>query len=696
MDKNLIYFCSSCGEMKIITYKYTLDSLFINCECLKENKKKSYSLEAFINRKYKSNPKLKCITHNSSFTYWCNNCKTNFCDLCLYLHANHNFNKLSSILIHNNDIIILQNNIANFQNKLFDKKKQIDEKKIFNQKEENEFLKYFLKYYKFNCFQIAFVQKMKDFYLYLNKNNLICYQIIINLKYIIEKINLKCNHLNELMSNNNETNNIIDMYYMVFNSHEYSLLPNNEKEEMEKEAEEKQKKILLERSVALSDLSEYNENNSFSIDDIPLTESIKVNEDVIRAKSLNALNNMYQNPFNNYINNNENNNNNIDNNNKNNNIESLIDSGVDTNNSFCLLKSQHLPMNNPIQPQNKDKYYGLFLNGKYHGDKCVLIYSNGFRYEGSFRNGLRHGMGILIHQPSSYMYKGGWAYDKKNGKCLEMINGEKFEGNYKNGVREGKCVITYSNKDRFEGNLLNGKKDGYGEQFFYETNTIYKGEFKNNVYEGKGEIINNNGYYFKGEFLGGMRHGDKCIETKKGFKKYEGQFRRDKMNGKGIFEWYSGESKGDIYNGEFKDDLFEGFGTYKYNDGTIYMGQYLHGVKHGKGKEIYSDGSFYEGEYNEGQQSGKGIFQDFEGNIYEGNFYNGNKHSKGKITFVNGEILEGLWLNGLKEGNFYFTDSQGYKYFRKYSNDELIEEKKEGFFSSVFTNVFDKITSFIR
>jgi TRAP-type C4-dicarboxylate transport system substrate-binding protein len=74
------------------------------------------------------------------------------------------------------------------------------------------------------------------------------------------------------MSNNNETNNIIDMYYMAFNSNEYSLLPNNEKKEMEKEAEEKQKEILFERSVALSDLSEYNENNSFSIGDILLAE----------------------------------------------------------------------------------------------------------------------------------------------------------------------------------------------------------------------------------------------------------------------------------------------------------------------------------------------------------------------------------------------------------------------------------------
>ena len=56
--------------------------------------------------------------------------------------------------------------------------------------------------------------------------------------------------------------------------------------------------------------------------------------------------------------------------------------------------------------------------------------------------------------------------------------------------------------------------------------------------------------------------------------------------------------------------------------------------------------------------------------------------------------MEGLWLNGLKEGNFSFTDSNGYKYCRKYVKDELIEEKKEGFLSSFFYSVFDKFTLF--
>ena len=693
MNNSFKLFCSTCGDMKKILYKYIGDNLHINFECIKEEKKSTESIESFLNdNKYKSNPRLICNLHKSQYTNWCTFCNINICDKCLSQHNSHQLIKLSSILINNNDIDLFQIKVTNFHTRLNEKKRVIDEKNIFNEKQENEFLNNFQKYYKLNICQIAFVQKIKELYLYLIQNNMICYQIIMNLKYLIDKVNsnFSNNVFNEdteikNQTNDGEMNDIIDIYYIVFHSHQYCLLPNNEKEENEREAEEKQKSMILERS-GIIDLSK--EIDSFSLDSIPLTESIKLNDDIIRAKSLNAYNfifNNNKNPFNN---------NNINDNSS----SSLINSSSDIDSNFCLLKTHAFTQNDFQKEESKNKqiFKGTYKNGKYHGDRCRLIYPDGFIYEGSFREGLRHGTGVLFNNSKLYKYQGGWTNDKKDGKCIEIIDGEKFEGLYKNGIREGKCIITYSNKDKFIGNLVNGKKEGYGEQFYFKTNTTYKGEFKNNLYEGKGEIINNNGYYFKGEFLAGLRHGDNCIETKKGIKKYEGQFRRDKMNGKGIYEWYSGESKGDIYNGEFKDDLFEGFGTYKYNNGTIYIGEYLHGIRHGKGKIIYIDGSFYEGDYNEGQQTGKGIYQDFEGNIYEGNFYNGNKHSKGKIKYINGEILEGLWLNGLKEGNFYFIDQKGNKYFRKYVKDELIEETKEGFISSVFNGIFGKITSIIK
>ena len=699
MNKNLILYCDTCGEMKKISYRYFNDDLIINCECIREKKKRNYPIDLFLNNKYRTNPLLKCKMHNTSFTYWCENCKLNICEKCLMNHNNHIKVKLSTLLICVNDINNLEKKVKDFEEKLQQKKKIIEEKNIFNRKEEMEFFVNFNKYYNLNIREISFVRYIKDQYQYLIKNNMLCYQIILNLKYILTKLNffLVNNVFSDTLKKENQKDedltDFVEIYNMVFKFQHYCLLPNNDDEEKEKKAEELQNSINLDRSNVLNMdmLSEIQREINFNdyMKDIPISQSI-----TLKNNNQNLVNNIYSNNNNIQFNQNKDKDKNQDD------SESLISSTSDSN--FFLLNSQRI---SPLQvnkdtnenfPSKKDQYFGPYKNGKYHGDKARLIYSNGFIYEGSFRDGLRQGKGKLTNENNTYLYDGYWDKDKKHGKCLEIINGETFDGTYKEGIREGKCTILYNNKDKFVGNLVNGKKEGYGEQFCFSTGSTYKGEFRNNLFEGNGKIINDNGYYFEGGFIAGLRHGDKCLETKAGIRKYEGQFKRDKMNGRGIYEWYAGESKGDIYNGEFKDDLFDGMGTYKYSDGTIYIGEFIKGIKEGKGKIIYSDGSFYEGEYKNGNKCGKGVFQDMEGNVYEGNFYNGNQHSKGKIKFNNGETLEGFWLNGMKEGNFIFIDANGNKFNRKYIKDELVEEKKEGFLTSVFNGIFDKITNFIK
>ena len=714
MKKNLILFCNICGEMKKITYKYIKDDLNIICECLKDHKKENHSIELFLNNDYKSKQKLKCREHNASFSFWCKNCNMNICGKCLNNHNNHKMLKISSLIVSSSDINVLEYKVNEFEIKLQKKKKIVEEKKIFNQNEEKEFFINFQKYYNLNINEIKFVRFIKEQYQYLLKNNLLCYQIIINLKYLLQKLdfflvkNVYSSTLKKESQKDKELNDFIDIYNMIFQVEHYCLLPKNDNEDIEKKAEEMQNTFRLERSQVFNEenksqfLSELQSEkfDSMIINEIPLTETINLDE-TNKSKSFN--NNTF-NAFTNFEQNfryDNNNNNNINNDNKVASNEKTLgdsDSLISSDSNFFLLKSNVKTKTKTSSNKSSQKlqYFGSYKNGKYHCDLGKLIYPNGFIYEGSFREGLRHGEGTLSNPQKSYIYNGGWFNDNKHGKCLEIINGETFEGFYKNGVRDGQCTIIYNNKDKFVGHLKDGKKEGYGEQFYFNTGSTYKGFFRNNLFEGKGKIMNDNGYIFEGEFLGGLRHGDNCKEMKYGVRKYEGQFRRDKMNGKGIYEWYEGESKGDIYNGEFKEDLFDGLGTYKYSDGTIYIGEFSKGVKSGKGKTIYSDGSFHEGEYRNNTQSGQGIFQDLEGNIYEGNFSNGNKHSKGKIKFTNGETLEGLWLNGMKEGNFIFIDSKGNKYYRKYSKDELVKEEKEGFFTSVFNVIYDKIGNFIN
>ena len=305
MNKNLILFCDTCGEMKMISYKYSQDNLIITCQCLKEQKNRNYQIDLFLNNKYKSSPLLKCKEHNSSFSYWCENCKINFCDNCLSKHNNHKNIKLSSLLINSDDINNLEKKVKDFGEKLEQKKKIVQEKQIFNQKEENEFFVNFNKYYNLNINEIAFVKFIKDQYNYLLKNQFICYQIIMNLKYLIEKlINSSVNEtLGDTNKKDEEINDFLDIYNIVFKFQHFCLLPNNDNEEIEKKAEETQTNINLERSnvINLDELSDIQREIDFNqyLADIPMTQSIQLINDKSENLNINEIINNNNNNINN-------------------------------------------------------------------------------------------------------------------------------------------------------------------------------------------------------------------------------------------------------------------------------------------------------------------------------------------------------------------------------------------------------------
>ena len=190
MDKYFMFFCSKCGDIKIITYKYEKTDgkidLIIKCKCLKDREKTSYTIKNFIKNNYKSEPRLKCKSHNIQFIYWCKNCSINICHKCLSNHKLHKLIKLSSRLIDKKDITSLENKIIDFQAKLLAKQKKVKEIENIKSQEDQEFLINFQKYKEINSKEIEFVTKLKDLYLFLLKNNMICYQIIRNLEYIIK------------------------------------------------------------------------------------------------------------------------------------------------------------------------------------------------------------------------------------------------------------------------------------------------------------------------------------------------------------------------------------------------------------------------------------------------------------------------------------------------------------------------------
>ena len=741
-------YCKYCNNMFIITYFYKNSEIYINCECPKENKEETISIESFLNRQTNQTMKItKCITHNLSYSYWCISCKENICDLCEKgSHKNHQIKLLKKFLPNSTEIFHFEKTIKKFKKKLNEDKDLIKKENLFEKSEEKKFYKNFQNFYDMNQRQIDFINIIKDSYSELNKNLSLCYQCIINLNYLIDK--LKKSNDNSNNDSINSIKSISDIYSIVFNIEKFSLLPDDSSKEIDKEVKnirdafnyertcitsyKKRKKSIsindnqkneemiiddndniISNSVVIENYFDNKINNSESKYFMPKNSNYSIDSN--NSKTIN-INNIFNNRYNDNINKTINEND-IDNSSNNAMEDNISESNFFLLNSNNNFSKQLLPENN--DPFNNEQFNQININEtsiniskisnlcqnqnqsniknttqKYNNKSSKIqkiTYPDGSIYEGEIKNGLRHGYGILTNENGD-LYQGNWANDKREGKCFEIKNGDTFEGFYINDIRNGKCIINYKNGDKFEGILVNGMKEGYGIQTDFEKQSEYKGDFKNNLFEGNGEIITKNGYYFKGQFLHGLRHGDKCIEKKEGFKKYEGQFRRDKMNGEGIFEWFSGNAKGDIYKGQFKDDLFDGKGFYRYSNGNTYIGEYLNGKKHGKGKEIYYDGSVYEGDFKNGEKTGKGKFEDYEGNIYEGNFFNGYKHSIGKITFANGDVLEGLWMYDKIEGNAYFTSKDGKCYLDKYIEGQLIERKEQGFFNSFLKKIYSLIS----
>ena len=741
MDKNnLIFFCSKCEGMTIVTYKYEKKGskidLIIKCHCLKDREIISYTIENFLNNNLVSVPRLICKFHKTQFTNWCINCNINICDKCLSNHNSHKLVQLSSILIDKKDITSLENKIIYFQEKLLAKQKKVEEIENFNNEEEKEFLLNFQNYKDINSKEIEFVTKLKDLYLFLLKSNMICYQIIRNLRFIISQLSSYNDNLDKKLI---EKDDIVDIYYIVFNPLEYLLLPNNDQEEIDKKTENMINSLALEKSLPNSNemLPEANENYKLNNLDIQnLAETMKLDKKLFLFRSLKDINenNTYNNHNNNIENKtfnddyNDNNNNKINSNNnnfanynnsnfeKNNNIvfnshnDNIFNNNIFNNNIIFDNKNNNSFNNDNIFNNNKIDNNNFNIPNNNNISKSLPLNNNDsdfFSYKNEnpsnpqqknnnpicfdrIKNGEYHEEKCKLEYPNGDIYEGSIREGLRHGEgkltnnnksnCYEGFlaydkkNGKCVEkiGNDKNGVHDGKCTIIYDNKDKFEGNLKDGKKDGYGVYTYHEGHKTYKGGFKNNLYEGEGEITSDNGYYFKGQFLGGLRHGDKCIEKKEGIRKYEGSFRRGKMNGKGVYYWYSGENKGDIYEGEFVDDIIEGKGVYHYNYGTQYIGNFLRGLKHGKGKEIYIDGSYFEGEFKEGKKHGEGTFVDAEGNQFIGMYKDGKENGRGKIIYYNDETLEGTWFNGLKQGEFVFKDCYGNSSKRKYEKDQLI------------------------
>jgi len=701
MDKNFIFFCSTCGGMKILSYKYEnadgkID-LIIKCKCLKDRERTNYTIDNFINNNYISVPRLICKSHNTQYTNWCKNCNINICNKCISSHSSHKLVKLSSILINEKDITSLENKIIDFQGKLLAKTKKVEEIEKFKSKENQEFLINFKNFKKINSKEIEFVTKLKDLYLFLLKNNMICYQIAKNLEYIINKLSfsfIKNEYSDNLDKELNEKDNISDIYYIVLNPLKYFFLPNNDQEEINKKADKMRNTLALERSISNSTIiSEINEDYKLNnLDLMNLAETRKLNVKLLHSDNdineINVYNNHQSNNIQNKIfnddyneksnslilnNNKINSNNNIFNNN--NHFYNENHYNIDKNNSINLNNNNIFNNNNIINNNNIFDNNIIIDNKNYNSVNNNIINNN---YNITNNNNILNSLPLNSSDSGFFLFK-----NENQPNSEQKINKPIYFGKLKNGKYHGdKCKLQYPNGDIYEGSFREGLRHGKGKLINKNNSYCYEGPWAYDKKNGKcREKIGDETFY--GTYKNGVRDG-KCIIKYNNNDKFEGNFKDGKRDGYGEFIFYETHK---TYKGGFKNNLFEGEGEITSDNGYYFKGEFLGGLRHGdnciekkdgikeykgsfrrdkmNGKGIYrwysgdNNGDIYEGEFVDDIFEGKGVYQYNYGTKYIGDFLRGVKHGKGKEIYFDGSYFVGEFKEGKKDGEGTFIDSEG-------------------------------------
>lgn len=188
-----------------------------------------------------------------------------------------------------------------------------------------------------------------------------------------------------------------------------------------------------------------------------------------------------------------------------------------------------------------------------------VLYTQGKKYEGNFFRGKLIGLGRYINE---------------EGTC--------FEGIFEDNKLVSKATIITINKN-------NKKVEYFGDVI----------DFKKS---GRGEEICEDEYKYKGDFSNDMKHGYGILEFFENDETYEGEFDKGEITGRGIYIWNNGEK----YEGTFLKGIKHGKGIYTWPDGCIYEGEYNNGIREGKGKYIWADGRIFKGMFVKGKPNGKG------------------------------------------------------------------------------------------
>ena len=206
---------------------------------------------------------------------------------------------------------------------------------------------------------------------------------------------------------------------------------------------------------------------------------------------------------------------------------------------------------------NNIRYVGDYINGKREGNGKSFSEDEKCIYSGEYKNGKKHGKGVQYYKNGNIFYKGDFIEGEWEGNG-ELFSEDKkcvYTGEFKKSNYHGKGIIyDKDNNISYEGDFVKGKKEGKGKLFYESKNLYYIGEFKNDKKHGKGTeyYFKNNNIHYEGDFVDGKKHGKGIEYYENGFIEYKGDFIEGDREGNG--ELYDYDFNGHLlFSGQFEN-----------------------------------------------------------------------------------------------------------------------------------------------
>ena len=711
---DISYNCTKCSS-PIEVLSLNEKNCFIEFNCIKNNHKIKISIKDYLNQmkdlknKNANNDICEDKQHNLKYEYYCINCKTHLCKVCLKSrnHINHFKYSLFEMQPNKNEFNIIENIIKDYENKIgfLEKEKikinkkykeakiKLNERKELSMKKDEinmeKEIKLKIDEYLLNLNNLRTqyendiksmkernkknINEIKKKYMRKNEYNNFYYNIkieILDNKYnkIIQKykFNEKIEHINNLKKLNAIIYNTFDTYknnyfniininnILIYNLENKNILDNNDI----KDIYDNLIKIKCEKEIIIKG------NYNLNFKNININNKNNLNNKINFKKTLENINYSY--------------------------IPKLIFSYIFGKRKLELAKYNKKLQNiiniNIMHYKIFSKRY-IIYEEKGKGKEYEYETDN-LIFEGEYFNGKRNGKGK--------------EYDKYNNKIFEVeyINGKKKENlNHYYGSLDFKInnlefSSGISGKEyKFNIDLLNKMKNGEGKVSILKSdypfdNLIMRGDVLNYEMNGKCELYYERykpkfiGNYLKGKLLNGTGYDrDKNIlyelenggrDVKEYFKNKKLKIKINSINGKLKGEGKEYDNKGNIiFEGEYINDKKNGKGKEYYDNHELrFEGEYFNDYRF-KGKE-YTEGKLeYKGEYffykkwngfgyNKNRDiiyqliKGNGKIKEYSKNgilIFEGEYIDGKASKICKEYNEEGKIIyEGEYLKGKKTG----------------------------------------------